>query len=417
MREKFREIINLENGLKISLYLFVLCLFVSKAGLNIFGVVFSLFTFILMSKTKYRKTITLFCKENNAMLNFTFLFFLGVLVNLISDGRMFSLGKYVSRHIYFLMIPGLLVFLKKYKHKVNFLALISLLIGILYSFWVFFRDFHGNYEPLARINSFYPVGSWGAVLLFALVFLLPVIFDSESCVNKIQRIGLITLFVLGVVSLLLMNGRAVWLTLALTMAFYIIFFARKFLVKISVFFLLTIFTLWFVKPQTMNQVKYRILSIGNVEDVSNKGRILMWKEGLLFAYDNMDKKEFYFGTGLGSMKIPFEKYLNEKGVLEKLQLETSNQFSTVDNHNSFLNILNQLGIVYFVFYIYFLFNLLMFYVKKLKSNNIYIKSGFLLLISFILCGIFYSYSTSFEMNILFFLLALSYVSIEEKKRI
>ena len=40
-----------------------------------------------------------------------------------------------------------------------------------------------------------------------------------------------------------------------------------------------------------NSFKQRIKSIGNFKDISNMGRMLMWREGLLFSLNNISNKK------------------------------------------------------------------------------------------------------------------------------
>lgn len=411
-RSKYNIFHNLVEAI---LFMFVLSLPISKAGINLFGALFVLLTLGEFFIKRNKKEIIEFYRENRLILGFFFLFFLGIIVSILSDGGLISIKKYITKHLYFLMIPGFITYISDKNRKVLiYIFCTGLLIGIFKSFEVFYNEFGKVFEPWVRVHSFYDVGRWGAILLFSLVMIIPFLFSEENKKAKKHLYSSIVIFILGIISLILSNSRGPWIALVISIVIYFLSYDRKkikHIVILNIYFVLVFFSL---NNKEFNSFKQRIKSIGNFKDISNMGRMLMWREGLLFSLNNVSNKKILVGTGIENFEKPFEKYLVEKNELDILRGKSSNQFSLSDNHNSFLNILNQLGIIYFIGYMYFVFNLFVYFIKNsFEKDKITAKSISLLLLSFFVCGMFYSYSISYEMYMMFFFVSFGYKSIEK----
>lgn len=410
-RSKYNIFHNLVEAI---LFMFVLSLPISKAGINLFGALFVLLTLGEFFIKRNKKEIIEFYRENRLILGFFFLFFLGIIVSILSDGGLISMKKYITKHLYFLMIPGFITYISDKNRKILiYIFCTGLLIGIFKSFEVFYNEFGKVFEPWVRVHSFYDVGRWGAILLFSLVMIIPFLSSEENKKTKKYLYSSIVI-ILGIISLILSNSRGPWIALVISIVIYFLSYDRKkikHIVILNICFVLVFFSL---NNKEFNSFKQRIKSIGNFKDISNMGRMLMWREGLLFSLNNISNKKILVGTGIENFEKPFEKYLVEKNELDILREKSSNQFSLSDNHNSFLNILNQLGIIYFIGYMYFVFNLFVYFIKNsFEKDKITAKSISLLLLSFFVCGMFYSYSISYEMYMMFFFVSFGYKSIEK----
>lgn len=401
----------------IVLILFIFSLPVSKAGINFFGGLFTLITVGVILKNNNKEKFLDFYKKNRLMLDFLFLFLLGIVVNTLSDGGLKSLKIYFFKHLYFLMIPGFLIYGRK-KSYVYFLSvyLISFLIGELKSLEVFYKRYDLNYNYAIRNYSFYGVGRWASILLFSLMILLPLLIKSDSKANKKSFVLMVTTFTLGNLSLILSNSRGAWVGFVVCIFIYFLAYNMKKIKYVSLLIIFIGLFINFLKPDYLNSLKTRVSTISDINNISNKGRLIMWREGLLFARSNILNKRLYIGTGVGNMEGDFKLYLEKKGVLDSLMQESGGQLSLNDNHNSFINILNQLGLVYFSYYIYLMIKLFIYYYKKSKESDEGLnKSIFILLCSFVVCGMFYSYSLSYEMYTLFFFITLGFVTNKGEK--
>lgn len=395
-RSKYNIFHNLVEAI---LFMFVLSLPISKAGINLFGALFALLTLGEFFIKRNKKEIIEFYRENRLILGFFFLFFLGIIVSILSDGGLISMKKYITKHLYFLMIPGFITYISDKNRKVLiYIFCTGLLIGIFKSFEVFYNEFGKVFEPWVRVHSFYDVGRWSVVLLLSLTMIIPFLFSEQIKKNKFLLYLSMSIFILGTISLILSNSRGPWVTLVTIMFIYLACYDRKKIkIALIIIFIFSLVSL-VLKNKEFESFKRRVESTVTIDDNSNLGRLLMWREGIYFIKNNVSNKIILTGTGVENFEKPFGEYLKNKGVLEKLENETNEQFSTFDSHNIFLNLINQMGLIYFIFYFYILFKIYVkIYIKSKNSCNIKYKSSFLLINSFLICGIFYGFIMSYEM--------------------
>ena len=384
-------------------YLFVMSLLTSKAGINIFGGIFA-FLGIINIFIKYTKVeIVDYFKKNKIIFLMVGIYFLGIITNLISEGGTKSLGKYAGRHTYFLIIPCFLLMKNKISIKKIFsLFLISFIIAEIKSYEVFANEF--NFQLLdtnARVHSFYDYLRWSSYLTFSLAYLLPIIF--EDGIIKNQKKLVISSFFLGLISLVLVNSRGPWLVLTFIFLVYFAVYQKK---KMKYFFLILtslVLILNFSNDKYTKIFRERVKSIKETkENKSNYARINMWREGLAFTKNNLGNKRILVGTGIENYEKPFSEYLRKKGNYEEMGEITGNQFSISDGHNIYLNLLNQMGIVYMLFYFYVIYKILIYFFKRKDKSMINLIGSFLGL------GIFYGYIMSYDMYLFYFLFLLKY---------
>lgn len=394
--------------LKIVLYLFILSLGISKVGINIFGGIFSIASIIFLIKEKKIKKYLNYPKENQI---FLLIFILGIFLNLISSGGVESMGRYIYKNFYFLMIPGLSFFFKEEetRDKAIYILLGSFFLGVIKSIYNFKSLYNFEYSDHIRVDSFYDIGRWGAILMFILLFTLPKIFDKKLK-NKI-RLSLGVLWSFALFSLIINNSRGPWLSLLVGIFLYVIFYLdRKKIISILVLMLFLITILESIDSKNYNGFKNKVFSITDTEiNVSNQARLVMWKNTFEFVKDNAKNKNkiFYLGLGFDNVEESFENYIKKRGLYEDV-IKTKGGFSFEDHHNSYLNVLTQMGIIYFIvfwgFLVYIIYKQFIFS-KKTKDTTI--TGSFLCSAGFLFCGIFYSYIFTYEMFIYFTLLFLS----------
>ena len=163
--------------LEVILYLFVLSLGISKVGINIFGGIFGIISLMYLSKKSLLKK---YIKESREGYFFLLIFTGGILLNLLSLGGLKSSGAYIGKTLYFLLIPGLTLFLKKDKIRDRsiYILIFSIFIGIVKSVYNFREIYDFKYSGEIRVDSFFPEMRWGSVLMFVMLFILPKLFDK-----------------------------------------------------------------------------------------------------------------------------------------------------------------------------------------------------------------------------------------------
>ena len=398
---------SLEVVMTYIFYLFVMSLLTSKAGINIFGGLF-IFLGIINIFTKYTKVeIVDYFKKNKIILLMVGIYFLGIITNIISEGGTKSLGKYAGRHTYFLIIPCFLLMKSKISIKKIFsLFIISFIVAELKSYEVFVNEFKLQLDTNARVHSFYDYGRWSALLLFNLCYLLPLVFEKK--LEKFYKYLVNISFILGLISLILSNSRGPWLVFIVINIFYFLLYKRKMLKYFAVFISLIVLVLIFSNDKYTEIFRERVRSIKETkENNSNYARINMWREGLAFTKNNLGNKRILVGTGLLNYEKPFSEYLIKKGNYQELFEITGSQFSYTDSHSIYLNLLNQMGILYFLFYLYLIFLMLKNLILS-KEKNEWNILNITMVISFLLLGIFYSYVTTYEMHTFYILYLLYY---------
>ncbi len=394
---------SLEVVMTYIFYLFVMSLLTSKAGINIFGGLF-IFLGIINIFTKYTKVeIVDYFKKNKIILLMVGIYFLGIITNIISEGGTKSLGKYAGRHTYFLIIPCFLLMKSKISIKKIFsLFIISFIVAELKSYEVFANEFKFQLlDTNARVHSFYDCLRWSSYLTFSLAYLLPLIFDNK--IKNYQKKLVISSFLLGLISLVLVNSRGPWIVLIFIFLVYFAVYQRKKIKYFLLFLMSIILILNFSNDKYTKIFRERVRSIKETkENNSNYARINMWREGLAFTKNNLGNKRILVGTGIENYEKPFSEYLRKKGIYEKMGEITGNQFSVRDGHSIYLNLLNQMGIIYMLFYFYMIYKILIYFFKEKDKSMITLIGSFLGL------GIFYGYIMSYDMYLFYFLFLLRY---------
>lgn len=393
---------SIDKLLLIILGIFALSLPVSKVGINA-----SAGLFVLASLYKFTFNtgeIKELYRNNKNIFNFSLLIFVGIIINLISPGGIESAKKYFFKSLYFLMIPGMISVLDNNNKKIfERIFFFSVFIGIVKSYFVFFEKFKGVYQNWIRVDSFYDIGRWSTILLFTLAVMFPSLVEKDG---KKKKVAQIVFFIMALVSLILSNSRGPWISLVLTSFFYFIIYGRKKL-KYALL-IISLLTVIVVTNNKYSEWKERVASIGQLENPSNKGRLLMWREASIFFLKNSKNTLILTGTGVENFKEIYIEYLGKNNKLDSLSKETT-EFSFSDNHNIYLNLINQMGIFYFLLYAYILFNLIKeIYVKSKEQENREYRSIILLLLSFFICGVFYGYIFTYEMFTVFFLIIIKF---------
>jgi putative O antigen ligase len=389
------ENLNKEKKIIFSItLLYILSLFISKFGISLFGGILAIYSIYYFFKND---------KPKDFILPF-FILILGLILQCFSLGGFKSFIIFSYKNYFLLILPLVPILLKDIKENyiVNTVAS-SLFIGILKSFYNFYKDYNLQYSSSIRVDSFFDIMRWGIILVMGLLIILPYL-------NK-KRIFLWIVFFLGIISLALNNSRGPILSLILGI---IIFIILKKKIKLGIGILVVLISAFFILKSTniLNQFSDRMESINNTKSGGNAARIFMWKKGMSFMTDSLkeNKKIFFFGTGINNRKKIFEKYLIENTDYKELNDDVKVGVSFDDSHNSYINMFVQTGFIFtIIYYIMLLYYTIMVFINYFKYKHSSTLSSFLAVIAFYFCGIFYGYSFTYETFTFFFILGIGLI--------
>lgn len=389
------ENLNKEKKIIFSItLLYILSLFISKFGISLFGGILAIYSIYYFFKND---------KPKDFILPF-FILILGLILQCFSLGGFKSFIIFSYKNYFLLILPLVPILLKDIKENyiVNTVAS-SLFIGILKSFYNFYKDYNLQYSSSIRVDSFFDIMRWGIILVMGLLIILPYL-------NK-KRIFLWIVFFLGIISLALNNSRGPILSLILGI---IIFIILKKKIKLGIGILVVLISAFFILKSTnvLNQFSDRMESINNTKSGGNAARIFMWKKGMSFMTDSLkeNKKIFFFGTGINNRKKIFEKYLIENTDYKELNDDIKVGVSFDDSHNAYINMFVQTGFIFtIIYYIMLLYYTIMVFINYFKYKHSSTLSSFLAVIAFYFCGIFYGYSFTYETFTFFFILGIGLI--------
>lgn len=389
------ENLNKEKKIIFSIiFLYILSLFISKFGISLFGGILAIYSIYYFFKNN---------KSKDFILPFS-IFIFGLTMQFFSLGGARSFRVFSYKNYFLLILPLIPILLKDIKkiYIVNTIAF-SLFIGILKSFYNFYKDYNLQYSSSIRVDSFFDIMRWGIILVMGLLIILPYL-------NK-KRIFLWIVFFLGIISLALNNSRGPILSLILGI---IIFIILKKKIKLGIGILVVLISAFFILKSTnvLNQFSDRMESINNTKSGGNAARIFMWKKGMSFMTDSLkeNKKIFFFGTGINNRKKIFEKYLIENTDYKELNDDVKVAVSFDDSHNAYINMFVQTGFIFtIIYYIMLLYYTIMVFINYFKYKHSSTLSSFLAVIAFYFCGIFYGYSFTYETFTFFFILGIGLI--------
>ena len=389
------ENLNKEKKIIFSItLLYILSLFISKFGISLFGGILAIYSIYYFFKND---------KPKDFILPF-FILILGLILQCFSLGGFKSFIIFSYKNYFLLILPLVPILLKDIKENyiVNTVAS-SLFIGILKSFYNFYKDYNLQYSSSIRVDSFFDIMRWGIILVMGLLIILPYL-------NK-KRIFLWIVFFLGIISLALNNSRGPILSLILGI---IIFIILKKKIKLGIGIIVVLISAFFILKSTniLNQFSDRMESINNTKSGGNAARIFMWKKGMSFMTDSLkeNKKIFFFGTGINNRKKIFEKYLIENTDYKELNDDVKVGVSFDDSHNAYINMFVQTGFIFtIIYYIMLSYYTIIIFINYFKYKHNYTLSSLLPLIAFYFCGIFYGYSFTYETFTFFFILGIGLI--------
>jgi len=377
-------------------------LFTSKSGVGGLSPIMA-----LMSLFEIFKKNRVLLKNSTFLKAVLALYPLALILNLFSLGGLES-SLQVLLHWYFplLAFSGILLFLdSKATAWVIRAGLFGFLVGGGYTIFQFL-----NQDPFVsigkvRLGGFWDIGRWATLQGFSALALAGLFLGSLDIKSFKKNVGFGLLFLFCLFIFLLANGRAPML--GFIVAFGVFFCLKPKLIYLVLPLLFLLIFAFSFSPS----LRERVISIAKVEkaqdgtvtsqDKSNEGRLYMWQVAIEFF-----KEQALFGVGFRNTEEPLKEYLDKNPSLRDRYVTT--EFSFRDQHSSYLYILVEFGLIFFLYFWSIMFWAFFRAIQSFRNRRS-VFNAFLvsLFIYHFIIFIFYSSVNSYEMLSFFPFLAIA----------
>jgi O-antigen ligase len=383
-----------------------LSLGVSKAGVSLFSVMLLLaFTSVwVLNRDQLR-----YSQLSAASRSLLALFGLGLACSMLSYGGSESVKDFANKGSLLLVILMSLFFLRYQAAREN--AFYALLLGGMvasgYSFYLWLQMSAG--DEVSRVASFWDLGRWGEYLCYFLMLLAPLLFSGAQ--SRQRKALVMVCYVVAFLTLLTSGMRGPLLAIAIATGVYFILFNRRLLLPFSLLLIALLGLVYVTAPTVIEFAVVRFVSIFDFTNLSNVARIQMWAHALDFFDYNLthDFRSILFGSGFENLATTFEPFLDVTNQRTALMAVSGGEASYNDHHNALLNTLNRMGVVYLVGVVvvgYQIVKALLSRLRRAPSNPWY-QSAFIVLLSYLIIGIFYSNELNYQTLMAGFMCALA----------
>lgn len=349
--------INYNTTINYLLVVYALCLPISKAGVNLFETLIIL-TWILQGN--WREKYILY-KSNPLIIALLSFILLHIISIPLASSTYFAMD-YILKYKHLLIILPIYSSLnKKFIQYIFSAFLIGIFISEIVSYGIFFEVWNYNNTSPLDPSPFMSRVDYSVYLSFASVLLL-IRFLNTNYANLKIKIIYFLFFISATVNLFINSGRTGQLTFAI-MIFISIFIHLENKLKaffLSTLLLFTVFTTAYISSSNfksrLNQTVHAfelMIKDNNYKSDGVVQRISLW----IVGFDNF-KDNYIYGKGIGNSTKDTLYYAQKRGF----DSEFLSNFG--DNHNMFLIVSLQFGILGLLLIIY------MFYtIYKLKFNS------------------------------------------------
>jgi O-antigen ligase len=392
--------------------IFGLSLFVSKSGISIFGSILVIWS---MFKVNWKNTV----QDNPWVAVIVGFFPLALVVSLFSLGGLKAASNVVigwSWPLY--ILPFSLLFVDKKLLKVFCWTLaVGMLLGCVKALEVFATKWGWHFDSQTRVDSFWDIGRWAYFLSCCCVILFGLYgangFNKKA--SKFEKFAVPALFLVALLFLILVNARGPWLA-AIGGIGLLGISGKRYFKFLCGFFLLVVVSL-FAVPGTMDRLQSSFSAkkengVITSSDASNAARLHMWKVNSEFF-----QEQKFFGTGFGEAETPLRAFLAKQSP-EYLAKYVDREFSFHDQHDSYLWVLVQLGLVFFVIFWGSIFWIVCKSIPVFfKTNDVLVKIAFAMIANQLFTFIFYSAVSSYEMIWFFPMLMVLAAELRKKREV
>lgn len=308
----------------------------SKAGANIFEVA-TLLLWIL--EGNWSSKFRLIIKDRVSM---SILVLLSIFIISLPNASSLSFGLgYIAKFRHLLIVLVMLTSLKREFVAYIFSAFLSgMLISEITSYGIFFEWWHYNNVPPTDPSPFMSHTDYSVYLSFtSMILLLYIVKSSESLKRKLFYLFFLTTVTINLFINGGRTGQVVYLV-SILILFIMSFKNRLKAVLLSAILLGSVFTAAYnFSPVFKNRFNYTISDITDMKNKHNytrafSKRVALWDIGY---HQFIDKP--IIGYGIGNDMKPLKEYIKKLGY----SIEALNGYS--DNHNTFITIALQLGIL------------------------------------------------------------------------
>ncbi len=401
------------NFLRLSEGLFVFALgfglFISKpviyaasAGLVL------IFLFSLVFEDHYRKQAVSSGWVRAAVVIYLF----GILATLIHPATWPDVYLYARKALFLLVFAAM--WLGCHRKQTRKAAMAGALVG----FWlataltIYKMPWAENIHRLH--GATWPIDIWGVLCAFMAVFMLP--HTLSPAYSTFARVGFgITMFT-AVIFMLLSGSRGPTLAVILTVGLYLLIRHRGLLLLAILAIAVAYWPAKMLWPNQIGNIEARIHSVGHgTLDESSWIRMQLWK--LSLAQDEMKWREtpltLLFGSGPQNHLQEIRSFFNRTDSLDDQTKErlSKQNYPSNDVHNMYLDTTAKMGILWTLAVLLFLCSLLVFCWKGRHVSRGISVAGSLVIMSFLITGIFYDAMLHFNSTFMIFFAALSASSV------
>lgn len=376
-------------------FLFGLSIFISKSGMSILGALIIIFSIPLIRSVNFKK--------NKLLLLVLFLYPLALFCSLLSATSIEAFKSTLTGWIWPLIaLPAFIIYQNQKLRKYFFRgACLGIFIGCSYSLFLFVTKYEMIFTKQVRVESFWDIGRWGTFLAVATVAMASQFREVFTSKQKfVYKVCFSILLLMATLCLILSNTRAPWMGALIGLFFLIVLKSR---VRYSILlYLAIVISVISVTPP----LKERFSSIFKIQrtesgkisssDLSNAGRLHMWKVAL-----DLSKENLLWGVGFENTEGPLREFLSRQ-TQEYRDAYTTIEYSYRDQHSSYISSLLQLGLCFSVLLWLMSYSVLFKSIISYYNNNL---RGSLLAPSIMICFFveffFYTSINTFEATLFF----------------
>ncbi|MCM0758019.1 O-antigen ligase family protein [Sporomusa sphaeroides DSM 2875] len=296
-------------------------------------------------------------------------FFCTLLVSSITAYEPLTSFKQVGEYLYY-MVPLFLAVLFVKKRKQLIVLLLALVVSTCVS------DSYAIWQGLQGQQRAAAFTAHPMLLAGYLVQMLPlilIVLAEKTELRKGMRMGLLVVFLLSLAALIYNGTRGAWVAVAITFSVYGMITVKRnkyILPSIIILFIMTGIVLG-MNPAFQNRVQ----SITDLNNQSNKERILLWKSSW-----NIIKDHPLTGVGSNNFRILYQ---------EKYILPEAKEPHLTHAHNNFIHIAAEAGILGLTGFVCLFGYILKFSWRQWRAcpENIFALGCFLVTISLLLQGL------------------------------
>ncbi|AWB32631.1 O-antigen ligase family protein [Orrella marina] len=334
------------------------------------------------------------------------LFVFGLIATWIYPGLYEDVSLYARKAMFMLLVPPLLVAFTQQRNRQA--GLIGLFIGFwiasILTFSVIDWPWHG-----AGVNGTWTVDVWGVITGFLVSFLTPFAFHRQS---RGWQIFFVANLLLAVLMLIMSSSRGPWIGAFGGIGLFLLLTHRKALIWLAIALIALYWPARQILPGPFDAFETRVVSIFEVRtNDSNWVRINLWQLALAHDQEKLENSPitFVFGSGPENHIHEVRAFFERTEALSDQQKDYLRQFNYPGNdlHNMYLDTTAKMGIIWTALALAFLISFCVHCTRQATSADRRPLACLLLMVNFLIVGMFYDIMLHFAPFFLVFFMTLS----------